>query len=385
MPRTSGSSNLNPEIACRRSRLQGGSGSRFSLFLSHVVTKNIMNRKTPLLIAVLASAAVSAHAQNLVLNPGFETGDFTDWTPSGCQVTTLMVHSGTFAAEFGRTPCMDACTGNLDQTITTVAGQLYHVDFWLANMNSLFDQNEFFASFAGVTIASLADSSTFGYTHFSGFGRATSTSSVLHFLGTHFHPHHPFDNAGRWYLDDVSVTAEGAPAFQLSAAVSRKTHGAAGDFDIDLPLAGEPGVECRSGGAGGNHTFVFTFTNNVVSGNATVTSGIGTVSGPPIFSNSTMTVNLTGAADVQRIIVTLTGVTDSFGQVLPDTAVSADMLIGDATGNRTVNSSDIAQVKAQAGLPVDVTNFREDVTVDGVINASDIGLVKSKSGDSLPP
>src|SRR2546428_7715051 len=36
----------------------------------------------------------------------------------------------------------------------------------------------------------------------------------------------------------------------LVSAVSRKTHGAAGTFDIDLPLTGEPGVECRSAGAG---------------------------------------------------------------------------------------------------------------------------------------
>src|SRR3984893_9797183 len=67
---------------------------------------------------------------------------------------------------------------------------------------------------------------------------------------------------------------------QLTDAVSRKTHGAAGTFDVELPLSGSVGIECRSGGAGGNHTFVFTFTNNVVSGNAAVTSGVGTVSGP---------------------------------------------------------------------------------------------------------
>src|SRR4029077_7392955 len=83
-------------------------------------------------------------------------------------------------------------------------------------------------------------------------------------------PPRPF-NSGAWFLDDVSVTA--VPALQLSAAVSRKTHGGAGDFDIDLPLAGEPGVECRSGGAIGNHTFVFSFTNNVMNGNASVTMG----------------------------------------------------------------------------------------------------------------
>ena len=68
----------------------------------------------------------------------------------------------------------------------------------------------------------------------------------------------------------------------VTGAVSRKTHGAAGTFDVPLPLSGEPGVECRS--SGGNHTMVITFDNNVVSGNATVTSGVGTVSGNPIFS-----------------------------------------------------------------------------------------------------
>src|SRR5205823_13017863 len=79
---------------------------------------------------------------------------------------------------------------------------------------------------------------------------------------------------------------------QLTDAVSRKTHGAAGTFDVELPLTGSAGIECRSGGAGGNHTFVFTFTNNVVSGNATVTTGTGNVSSFT-FSGNTMTVNLT--------------------------------------------------------------------------------------------
>jgi len=171
---------------------------------------------------------------------------------------------------------------------------------------------------------------------------------------------------------------------QLTDAVSRKTHGVAGTFDVDLPLTGSVGIECRSGGAGGNHTFVFAFTNNVVSGNATVTSGVGNVSGPPTFSGNTMTVNLTGVSDIQQITVTLSNVTDCFGSVLPDTPVSAGMLIGDTTGNRTVNASDVAQVKGQSGAPVDATNFREDVTVNGSINASDVGLVKANVGHSLP-
>ena len=97
-----------------------------------------------------------------------------------------------------------------------------------------------------------------------------------------------------------------------------------------------------------------------------------------------MTVNLTGVSDVQQITVTLSNVTDCFGSVLPNTMVSAAMLIGDTTANRTVNASDVAQVKGQVGVPVTSANFREDLNVDGLMNASDIGLVKANVGHSVP-
>lgn len=168
----------------------------------------------------------------------------------------------------------------------------------------------------------------------------------------------------------------------ITGAVSRKTHGGAGSFDIPLPLSGEPGVECRSND--GNFTLVVTFDNNVVSGNATVTSGVGTVSGVPIFSGNTMTINLAGVADVQRLTVTLQGVTDTMSQVLPDTPINMNMLIGDTSGNKTVNASDIAQTKAQVGAVVTGANFREDVNVSGTLTSADVSLVKSKLGNSVP-
>ena len=169
---------------------------------------------------------------------------------------------------------------------------------------------------------------------------------------------------------------------QLATAVSRKTHGLVGTFDIDLPLNGSPGIECRS--TGGAHTLVFTFNNNVTSGNASITAGIGSVSGSPTFAANTMTVNLTGVADIQKITVALDAVRDAFGQTLPNRSVSVNMLSGDTTGNKTVNASDVAQTKVQSGAAVTALNFRTDVTVNGVINASDVNLVKSRSGSALP-
>ncbi|MBA3726991.1 MAG: hypothetical protein H0W86_11200, partial [Armatimonadetes bacterium] len=116
---------------------------------------------------------------------------------------------------------------------------------------------------------------------------------------------------------------------QLTSAVSRKTQRNAGTFDVNLPLAGAAGVECRDGL--GRYSFVFNFASNVVSGTASVTGGTGTA-GAPTFSGTTMTVPLSGVTDVQTLTVTLNGVTDSTGAVLPSTAVSAKILISDVNG-----------------------------------------------------
>ena len=192
-------------------------------------------------------------------------------------------------------------------------------------------------------------------------------------------------NIGAGYatlVKDTGFTLRALAPLALITAVSRKDHGAAGTFDVDLPLAGEPGVECRS--SGGNHTLVFTFNNDVVSGSASVTVGVASVMGNPSFAGNTMTVNLTGVTDVQKIMVTVSSVTDSFGQTLPDEAVSVNMLIGDTSGNKTVNATDVSQTKLQSGQADTATNFREDVNVNGSINATDVSLVKLKSGTALP-
>ena len=178
---------------------------------------------------------------------------------------------------------------------------------------------------------------------------------------------------------NVTVTAP----LTISGAVSRKTHGTAGTFDINLPLSGEPGLESRS--SGGNHTMVITFSNDVVSGNATLINGTGSVSGSPIFSANTMTVNLTGVTNAQMITVRLSGVTDTMSQVLPDTDINMNILIGDVNVNKVVNATDVSQTKSSPGAPVDGTNFRTDIDASGSINATDIGLVKSMSGTALSP
>jgi hypothetical protein len=175
------------------------------------------------------------------------------------------------------------------------------------------------------------------------------------------------------------------PALAITSAVSRKVHGVAGSFDVALPLSGAPGIECRSGGSNGNHTLLITFTNQVVSGDAAVSGGVGTVAGPPTFSGNTMTVDLTGVANAQLVTVTLSNVIDQFSQTLPNTAITAALLVGDTNSNGVVNASDVSQTKSQLGQTVTSANFRTDINANGTINAADDAIVKANSGTSLPP
>ncbi len=163
-----------------------------------------------------------------------------------------------------------------------------------------------------------------------------------------------------------------------TSVVSRKIHGSAGTFDIPLPLSGTPGVENRTGG---NHTVVATFSDNLSGGDASVSSGTGSVSSAAVSGN-TLTINLTGVANGQTLTIMLSNVSDTFGQTLPPMEVQMSVFFGDVNGNGTVTSSDIGQVKANAGAPVDQSNFRSDVTANGSINGSDISAVKAAAGGS---
>jgi hypothetical protein len=152
--------------------------------------------------------------------------------------------------------------------------------------------------------------------------------------------------------------------------------------DISLPLTGSPGVECRSGGGSNDYQVVFTFPSAVTFTNAAVTAGAGSVSGTSGSGTTTVTVNLTGVTNAQRITVTLFGVND--GMSTGDVGLQIGVLIGDANGNGTVNASDVSQTKSQLGQAVTNSNFRTDINASGTINASDVAIVKSQIGTSIP-
>jgi hypothetical protein len=177
-----------------------------------------------------------------------------------------------------------------------------------------------------------------------------------------------------------------------TSVVSRKTHGTAGTFDIALPLAGNSGIECRTGGANGDHTLVFSFVNTLsgVSGviaTATTssetqavtvldTSGIGT-------DTHQYVVNLSGVPNASHLNVTLNTVTDSAGDI-GDVFAHMDVLLGDIDATGSVSGSDVNRVKAQVGAPMlTETNFKTDVDLTGSVSGSDVNKVKAQVGANL--
>jgi hypothetical protein len=184
-------------------------------------------------------------------------------------------------------------------------------------------------------------------------------------------------------ISDVnfSIAANTAPV--PVSLVSRKVHGSSGTHDINFPLPSTTVTECRSGGAGRNYQLLVTFANAVTVGGVTVTSVDGMATATQVANGTVVTIDLASVRDVQTATVTLTNVNNGSG--IGDVSLPFRVLVGDTTADGSVTTSDIGQVKSQAGQAVTSANFRTDVTANGgIITSSDIGLVKTASGGQLP-
>ena len=100
------------------------------------------------------------------------------------------------------------------------------------------------------------------------------------------------------------------------------------------------------------------------------------------INGANVTIPLTNVTNAQTVIVELAAVDDGTGQ--RNVSIPCRFLLGDTTGNGSVNASDVSLTKSKSGQAVDSSNFRTDVTVNGSINASDVSSVKLKSGTALP-
>jgi hypothetical protein len=194
--------------------------------------------------------------------------------------------------------------------------------------------------------------------------------------------------------DDVQagpVSCFTIPVPVPSGVVSRMIHGSAGTFDIDMPLAGTRGIECRSGGATNDYTLVFSFPNNLTSvvgatvTNHNPTAGTGTVSSSLIGPNPNQyTVNLTNVSNVQYLTVTLNGVLDSTGATGDVTGPQVGILVGDVNASARVDAADVSSVRQQTLQTVTTSNFRNDLNASGRIDAADVSVARQQTLTSLP-
>ncbi len=192
-------------------------------------------------------------------------------------------------------------------------------------------------------------------------------------------------SAPRPLLDVVTPSPTPKPV-RLVSAVSRKMHGAAGPFDVNLPLLGPPGIECRrTNVTSGDYTIVFTFSETLNSvSDAIVLSGIGRVRDSGIGADPHQyIVNLANVANDQTIVVRLEFVQDSEGHASPAVDASMSVLIGDVTANGKVTSADVKQVKAQVGHVVTMFNFRDDLNHDGFIDSFDVSIAQNHKGTAV--
>jgi hypothetical protein len=139
-------------------------------------------------------------APNMVLNGGFEMGNFSGWTSSGNFTYTAVItgstyaHSGTYGAQLGPSGSL----GYLSQTLATTAGTSYLFSFWLDSPNGS-NPNEFLVSWNGNTLLDKTNLPAIGWTNIQFVVMTTGTSTVLQFGFR--------DDPSYLGLDDISVVS----------------------------------------------------------------------------------------------------------------------------------------------------------------------------------
>jgi len=179
----------------------------------------------------------------------------------------------------------------------------------------------------------------------------------------------------------ITIAAE---VLVFNGAVSRKTHGTAGTYDIaiarDVPLGGAVTVEPRAIGSG--HLLVFQFDYGIFGlANITATDAnsqdVGTITSA--INGNTLEVTLSNVPDRTRVTVTANDLNYT------TTAVATIAFMqGDVNNSRSTTSADASALKARAGQPVNADNFRFDLNTTGIISAADIAGLKARSFAVLP-
>jgi hypothetical protein len=187
----------------------------------------------------------------------------------------------------------------------------------------------------------------------------------------------------------VGVTCLASNSLVPVNVVSRKVHGDnTGTHDVDLPLTGPPGIECRKGGGsdGKDHTIVISFAQPITSvGGASVDSSDSmAMADTPSVNQQIVTVNLHKVTNAQIITLHLTNVSDGTNTA-PDIGIPMGVLLGDVDASAHVDVGDISPVQATNSQRTSDRNFRGDVDVSGHIDAGDIGYIQNGNSTGFGP
>jgi hypothetical protein len=141
---------------------------------------------------------------DLVVNGGFETGDFSNWNYTSADgfsfVGAGFAHGGTYAAFFG--DLQGDGGGSISQSLATTAGTVYTLSFWFAGNGD--SPSGFTAIVGGNTVFDVVDPPfDADYLQYTFTFTASSSSTLLQF--------NAYDDPSFINLDDVSVNVASVP------------------------------------------------------------------------------------------------------------------------------------------------------------------------------
>jgi hypothetical protein len=175
------------------------------------------------------------------------------------------------------------------------------------------------------------------------------------------------------------------PPANLVSAASRRAHGGAGNFDVDL-LALGGAIEPRNGGP---RKIVITYDAPLQAADGsfelgdevTVSSGANIVA---TLDCDSVIIDLDSVPDESCLTVHLTGLAlaSDIAAVLPDKQFAVVALAGDVNGNGTVSQADEDIVTANLGLGLSPATFRSDVDADGDVDNVDVILTGAWDGNA---
>ena len=301
----------------------------------------------------LSSTQIDQVKQHILnLNPDGYSGTLTD--ANNAAASTLLQ---------GSTAKADTMTGSLQVAITppeaVSAGAKWQVDSDGNWHNS------------GDTVADLLmGAHTVSYTNLTGWIKPADQSVAVGFNETTL-------TNGIYELTPV-----------LLAAVSRKVHGSAGTFDLNLNLnpAINPTVEPRLRGP---TQVLFTFNKDMTAADGVLDTSEFTLTNATYVSativSSNLTLNLTNVVDQSKVTVVLNGMSDLAGNALVGTnAVCVRALFGDANQSGTINIADMQAIKFKLSPALTATNFLCDLNLSGAINIADMQVAKSLLSHTVP-